>query len=94
MRTTQLVIGTAAWTRAIGILQLLAAGGLCFRRTRVMTAAALIAVLLIAIANQFRTDRLGIATFTSLLMLVWSAMVAWARRGGRGRRPSSDCDAR
>lgn len=77
-------IGTAEWTRGIGILQLFAAGGLCFRRTRVMTAAALAAVLLIAMANQFRTDRQGIATFTSLLMFVWSAGVAWgeARRAG------------
>jgi hypothetical protein len=77
-------IGSAEWTRAIGILQLFAAGGLCFRRTRVMTAAALAAVLLIAIANQFRTDRAGFATVTSLLMLAWSAAVAWgeARRTG------------
>ena len=77
-------IGTAEWTRAIGILQLFAAGGLCFRRTRVMTAAALAAVLLIAMANQLRTDRWGFATATSLFMLVWSVLVAWgeARRAG------------
>ena len=77
-------IGSAEWTRAIGILQLFAAGGLCFRRTRVMTAAALAAVLLIAVANQVRTDRLGYATATSLLMLAWSVAVAWgeARRAG------------
>jgi hypothetical protein len=70
-------IGSAQWTRTIGVLQLLAAGGLCFRRTRVMTAAALAAVLLIALANQFRTDRLGFATVTSLLLLAWSSVVAW-----------------
>jgi hypothetical protein len=77
-------IGTTAWTRAIGIAQLFAAGGLCFRRTRVMTAAAIAAVLLIAMANQIRTDRAGFATVTSLLMLVWSAAVGWgeARRAG------------
>ena len=77
-------IGSAEWTRAIGILQLCAAGGLCFRRTRVMTAAALAAVLLIAIANQIRTDGSGFSTFASLLMLAWSAAVAWgeARRTG------------
>jgi len=77
-------IGSAEWTRAIGILQLFAAGGLCFRRTRVMTAAALAAVLLIAMANQVRTDRLGYTTLASLLMLAWSAAVAWgeARRAG------------
>jgi len=77
-------IGTAEWTRAIGIFQLFAAGGLCFRRTRVMTAAALAAVLLIAMANQVRTDRLGYETGTSLLMLGWAVVVAWgeARRAG------------
>lgn len=77
-------IGSAEWTRAIGILQLLTAGGLCFRRTRVMTAAALAAVLLIAMANQLSTDRLGYATVTSLMMLGWSVAVAWgeARRAG------------
>jgi len=77
-------IGSAEWTRAIGILQLFAAGGLCFRRTRVMTAAALAAGLLIAMANQVRTDRLGYTTLASLLMLAWSAAVAWgeARRAG------------
>ena len=77
-------IGSTEWTRAIGILQLFAAGGLCFRRTRVMTAAALAAVLLIAIANQLRTERMGFTAMTSLLMLVWSVAVAWgeARRAG------------
>ena len=77
-------IGATGWTRAVGILQLFAAGGLCFRRTRVMTAAALAAVLLIAMANQIRTDRAGFATVTTLLMLVWSAAVGWgeARRAG------------
>ena len=77
-------IGTAEWTRTIGILQLFAAGGLCFRRTRVMTAAALAAVLLIAMTNQLRTERLGYATLTTLIVLAWSAAVAWgeARRAG------------
>ena len=42
------------------------------------------AVLLIAMANQLSTDRLGYATVTSLMMLAWSAAVAWgeARRAG------------
>jgi hypothetical protein len=85
-------IGSAEWTRAIGILQLFAAGGLCFRRTRVMTAAALAAVLLIAMANQVRTDRLGYTTLASLLMLAWSAAVAWgeARRRRHCWRPLTD----
>jgi hypothetical protein len=81
----RVAIGAAEWTRAIGILQLFAAGGLCFRRTRVMTSAALAAVLLMAMANQFRTDRLGPATVTSLLMLAWTAVVAW----GEARRAAS-----
>jgi hypothetical protein len=40
--------------------------------------------LLIAMANQVRTDRLGYTTLASLLMLAWSAAVAWgeARRAG------------
>ena len=80
----RVAIGTIEWTRGIGILQLFAAGGLCFRRTRVMTAAALAAVLLIAIGNQIRTGREGIAVATSLFMLVWTLAVAWgeARRAG------------
>lgn len=80
------MLGTVAWTRVIGILQLLAAGGLCIRRTLTMTAAALCAVLLIAMAKQVRTDRLGFTTVTSLLMLGWSAVVAWgeARRARTG----------
>jgi hypothetical protein len=83
-------IGSADWTQAIGILQLFAAGGLCFRRTRVMTAAAVAAVLLIAMGNQLRTGRLGYATAISLLMLVWSAVVAWggARRAATDASPS------
>jgi hypothetical protein len=67
------------WTRGIGILQLAAAGGLCFARTRAATASALVAVLLIAIANQWRSDRLALASFA---MLAWAAIVAW----GESRR--------
>ena len=70
----RIAIGDEGWTRAIGILQLLAAGGLCFRRTRAMTAAALAAVVLIAIFNQWRTDRVAV---TSFLLLAWAAVVAW-----------------
>ena len=62
------------WSRGIGILQLAAAAGLCLRRTRVMTASALVAVLLIAIANQWRTGSLALASFA---MLAWAAIVAW-----------------
>lgn len=62
------------WTRGIGVLQLLVAGGLCFNRTRAMTAAAFAAILLIAIANQWLGDRLGLAP---LVLLAWTAVVAW-----------------
>lgn len=85
-------IGGDGWTRAIGILQLLAAGGLCFRRTRVTTASALGAALLLAIANQMRTDRAGVATLPSLLLLVWAGVVAWgeARRSPRPGHDAAD----
>jgi hypothetical protein len=75
-------IGTDEWTRTIGIAQLFAAGGLCFRRTRVTTAVAIVLVLLAALANQVRTERADVALSTTLLMLVWTAAVAWgaARR--------------
>jgi len=85
-------IGSDGWTRTIGILQLLAAGGLCFRRTRVTTASALGAVLVLAIANQVRTDRAGIAMLPSLLLLMWAGVVAWgeARRSPPARRDAPD----
>ena len=85
----RIAIGGDGWTRTIGILQLLAAGGLLFRRTRASTASALGAVLLLAIANQLRMDRAGIATLPSLLMLLWAGVVAWgeARRTRRTRVP-------
>ena len=47
-----------AWSESCSCV---AAGGLCFRRTRVMTAAAFAAIVLIAIGNQLRTDRVGVA---------------------------------
>jgi hypothetical protein len=83
------VIGSDGWARTIGILQLLAAGGLCFRRTRVTTASALGAVLVLAIANQLRTDRAGIASAPSLLLLAWAGAVAWGE-ARRARRPRHD----
>jgi len=69
--------------RAVGIAQLLAAGGLCVTATRVMTCAAFAAVLLIALANQALSDRLGLATATTLLVLAWTILIAWGekRRG-------------
>ena len=71
------VLGSDGWTRLIGIVQLLAAGGLLFRRTRITTAAAFAAVVLIAIANQLRTDRESLAVVTSIALLVWALAVAW-----------------
>jgi hypothetical protein len=78
------VIGGDGWSRIIGVLQLLTAGGLCFRRTRTMTAAAFAAVVLIGIGNQLRTDTAGLTTLTSIVLVAWACAVAW----GESRRPS------
>ena len=88
----RIAIGSDGWTRTIGILQLLAAGGLFVRRTRVTTASALGAVLVLAIANQVRMDRAGIATLPSLLLLAWTGVIAWgeARRAPPARRDAAD----
>jgi hypothetical protein len=77
-------IGTDEWTRAIGIAQMFAAGGLCFRRTRMVTASVLAAVLVAAIANQFRTGRAELAPSTALLF-AWAAAIAI----GEARRPGA-----
>ena len=79
------VLGGEAWVRGIGILQLLAAGGLCFRRTRVMTAAGFAAILLLGVGNQFATQRVGVGTATSVLLLAWTVVIAW----GEMRRVSA-----
>ena len=84
-------IGNDGWTRTIGIVQLLAAGGLCFRRTRVTTASALGAALLLAIANQMRMDRAGVATLPSLLLFVWAGVIAWGE-ARRSRRPGAEAN--
>ena len=65
--------------RAVGIGQLLAAGGLCITATRVMTCAAFAAVLLIALANQALTDRIGMATATTAFVLAWTIAIAWGQ---------------
>ena len=85
----RMAIGTDEWTRTIGIAQLFAAGGLCFRRTRVTTAVAIALVLLAALANQLLGGRAEAALATTLPLLAWTAIVAWgeARRAGApGRR--------
>ena len=84
------VVGSDGWTRFIGILQLLAAGGLVFRRTRVTTAAAFAAVVLIALANQVRTDREGLAVATSIALLAWALVVAWGEARRRKRLMPAD----
>lgn len=78
-------IGSGEWARTIGIAQMFAAGGLCFRRTRVFTAIVFAVVLVIAMGNQVRTERADIAMPATLLLLVWTGAVAWgeARRPGR-----------
>jgi hypothetical protein len=70
------VLGLDA-ARAIGIAQLMAAVGLCLNATRAMTCAAFAAILLIAIANQALTDRIGIDTVTTSLVLAWAIGIAW-----------------
>jgi hypothetical protein len=71
----RVAIGTDAWTRAIGIAQLFAAGGLCFRRTRVATASAIVAVLAIAVCNLMRMGRFDELAATAFL-IAWAALVA------------------
>jgi len=68
--------------RAVGIAQLLAAGGLCMPPTRTMTCASFAAVLLLAMANQSLTGRLGMSTATTALVLAWTVAIAW----GEARR--------
>ncbi|MFO1314152.1 MAG: hypothetical protein U1F58_00985 [Burkholderiales bacterium] len=74
------IFGGGGFARPIGILQLFAAGGLAFRRTRVATATALGAVVVLALANQLRTDRLGGASVPLLLLFAWAIVVAWGER--------------
>ena len=77
--------GGDGWARPVGIVQLLAAGGLAFRRTRVTAASAVGAVLVLALANQLRLDRAGAASVPLLLLFAWAAVVAWGEsRRGRG----------
>ena len=77
--------GGDGWARPVGIVQLLAAGGLAFRRTRVTTASALGAVLVLALANQLRLERAGAASVPLLLLFAWAVVVAWGEaRRGRG----------
>ena len=77
------VIGTDDWARTIGIVQLFVAGGLCLRRTRGLTAATFGALLLLAVANQLRTDRIGAESLPVAALIIWTGLVAWGemRRG-------------
>jgi len=76
------ILGGDGWARPIGVLELLAAGGLAFRRTRVTTAAAFGAVLVLALANQLWLGRAGTTSVPLLLLFAWAVVVAW----GEGRR--------
>jgi hypothetical protein len=78
-------IGTGDWSRAIGILQLLAAGGLCLRPTRATTAAAFAAIVLIGVGNQVVGGRAGVATVTSLILIAWAVAVAWGEMRANAR---------
>ena len=66
--------------RAVGIAQLLAAGGLCMPATRATTCAAFAAVLVLALANQALDDRIGVATATTVLVLAWTIAIAWGEK--------------
>jgi hypothetical protein len=68
--------------RTVGIAQLVAAGGLCFAATRVVTCTAFAALLVIAIANQALSGRLDWATVTTACVLAWTIAIAW----GEARR--------
>ena len=78
-------LGAGDWSRAIGILQLLAAGGLCLGPTRATTAAAFAAVVLIGVGIQVVGGRAGAATVTSLLLIAWAVAVAWGETRARER---------
>ena len=75
-------IGTGEWTRAFGIAQMFAAGGLCFRRTRLPTACVTGAVVLAATAHAWRGGRPDDA-LAGLCVLAWVALIA----AGEARRP-------
>ena len=66
--------------RAVGIAQLVVAGGLCASGTRVMTCAAFAAMLLLAIGNQALDDRVGEQTLTTLIVLAWTVAIAWGEK--------------
>jgi uncharacterized membrane protein YphA (DoxX/SURF4 family) len=66
--------------RAVGVAQLLAAGGLCVTATRVMTCAAFAAVLIIAIANQALDGRVDATTAATALVLAWTIAIGWGER--------------
>ena len=70
------------WPRTIGMLQLMLAGGLCFRRTRISAAVALAAIVMIAIANQWRNDRIDAQSSLQAAVCAWALIVAW----GEARR--------
>jgi hypothetical protein len=87
----RMAFGSTEWTRTVGIAQLFIAGGLCLRRTRMTAAAALAVLVALAVANQWRIDRLGVQLWADALMLSWSLVIAWgeARRARTGTQPGA-----
>lgn len=83
LRHYQDVAGMPALAYAIGVFQLAAGAAIIWRRTRYGACAALIAMLLIAIANQIAGGRAGDGLVAPLLMLVVAAAVAHAERRRR-----------
>ena len=84
----RIAMGSPDWTRTIGIVQMLIAGGLCFRRTRVGAAAALAVLVVLSAFNQWNVERAGMQSWAHAFMLLWALMVAWGEaRQSRTPRP-------
>ena len=79
--------GLPALAYAVGVMQLTAAAALLWRRTRRGACAALVAMILIAIANQIAGGRVGEGLAAPLAMLVVAVAIATGER--RRMRPHS-----
>lgn len=80
LRHYQDAAGMPALAYAIGVVQLVTAAAMLWRRTRYGACAALIAMLIIAIVNQIADGRAGDGLVAPLLMLVVAAAIARAER--------------
>ncbi len=87
LRHYQDAAGMPALAYAIGAVQLAAAAAMTWRRTRYPACAALIAMLLIAMANQIAGGRASDGLGAPLLMLVVAAAIAIAERQRTNPQP-------